>query len=85
MDSEKIVLASFTISPPAVHLRNGVSMLAKYTVEGDHVNIDIQDPDGEWKRWGWVDRELFEEASSKSLPIVYKFDTEGRMKVDEGI
>lgn len=81
MDSEKkgLVLASFTISPPKIHLRNGVTLDARYSVQSDRVDIEVCE-DGKWHQWGWIGRDTYEEAQAKGLPITYRFDT-GSMSI----
>lgn len=75
MDSEAqgLVLASFTINPPEVHFRDSSRAQARYTERGPVVDIEIF-KDGEWHKWGWIEREKYEEARSKSLPIVYRYN-----------
>lgn len=75
MDSEAqgLVLASFTVNPPEVHFRDGESCKVRYTENGPVVVVEIFRNDM-WIKWGWIEREKYEEARSKSLPIVYRYN-----------
>lgn len=79
MDSEAkgLVLASFTIDPPELHLRDGARYPARFDLETHQVSIRIQVEDGSWKYWGWVEREKYEEAKHHRLPIVYRSNLKG--------